>query len=69
MTTFTTAFNIGDYVTIVMFDLNYRGRVAEIRLDGGPPYFKVCYARDGEICRDEFTADELVRTVTKEPRA
>lgn len=53
------SFAIGDYVTVRLFDLDYPGRVSEIRLDGGPPYYKVVYARDGEICRDEFQADEL----------
>lgn len=35
------SFAIGDYVTVRLFDLDYPGRVSEIRLDGGPPYYKV----------------------------
>ena len=53
------AFDYGQYVKIKVFDLNCEGRVNRCISDGGPNYYSVCFALNGEIKHVEFYEDEL----------
>jgi hypothetical protein len=49
-----------DYVSITLFGLNYRGRVARCMATSGKHVYEVEYVNDtGELKRGEFNEDEL----------
>lgn len=58
-------FKPDDYVTVILFDLKYRGRVVACILEPGSLLYEVRYADDsGELRSGKFSADELLLSST-----